>query len=267
MNSPKRLLKRQQIQNQFDRAAATYDNVAGLQRRMGKILLGRIANLNTPKHSRLVDLGCGTGELLQRLEREGYSDLCGLDLSSQMISVARQKSPTAKFHHAAIEELPFEESCFDVAISNAAIQWCDADVAANKMFRVVKPGGTILINVFTAGTLRQWHDAFVATGFESRVHPLAGAEEIEAAFTAAGFADMEVQLHREAAEFDSIESMYASIRQLGATNAMSSRSRGMSRGEYLALKDHFQVQLDSVGKLQLDFEWVQIEARKKLDSR
>ena len=267
MNSPKRLLKRQQIQNQFDRAAATYDNVAGLQRRMGKMLLSRIADLKTPKHSQLVDLGCGTGELLQRLEREGYSDLCGLDLSSQMISVARQKSPTAKFHHAAIEELPFEESCFDVAISNAAIQWCDTDVAANKMFRVVKPGGTILINVFTAGTLRQWHDAFVATGFESRVHPLAGAEEIEAAFTAAGFADMEVQLHREAAEFDSIESMYASIRQLGATNAMSSRSRGMSRGEYLALKDHFQVQLDSAGLLQLDFEWVQIEARKKLDSR
>ena len=77
---------------------------------------------------------------------------------------------------------------------------------------------------------------------------------------------MEVQLCRETTEFDSIESMFDSIRRLGATNAMSSRSRSMSRGEYLSLKNHFLAQLETVGKLQLDFEWVQIEARKKLDS-
>ena len=259
-------MKRQQVQNQFDRAAATYDSVASLQRRMGKALLRRIEDLSTPRESRLVDLGCGTGELLQQLEREGYVNLCGLDLSSQMIAIAQQKAPAAKFHHAAIEQLPFDESCFDVAVSNAAIQWCDADVAANEIYRALKPGGTTLANVFTSGTLRQWHEAFISSGYESRVHPLASSQEIETAFTAAGFVDMEVQLCRETTEFDSIESMFDSIRRLGATNAMSSRSRNMSRGEYLSLKNHFLAQLETVGKLQLDFELVQIEARKKLDS-
>lgn len=266
MNSPKRLLARQQIQGQFDRAAETYDSVASLQRRMGGMLLREIVDSNTPTESKLIDLGCGTGELLQQLELAGYSKLSGLDLSSQMIAAAQQKAPSAEFHHAAIEELPFEDGFFDVVVSNAAIQWCDADSAASEIFRVLKPGGNILINVFSAGTLHQWHDAFVVNGFESRVHPLAGDQEIEDAFTAAGFADMKVQPFQESTPFDSIASMLASIRKLGATNAMPSRARNMSRGEYLTLKNHFQMQLDSNGKLELDFRWIQIETQKKLGS-
>jgi len=266
LNSPKRFLARQQIQSQFDRAARTYDSVASLQRRMGDVLLREIVDSDTPKEARLIDLGCGTGELLRQLELGGYSNLAGLDLSSKMIEAAREKASTAKFHHASIEELLFEENVFDIAISNAAIQWCDAETAASEILRVLKPGGKILINVFTAGTLQQWHDAFIAGGFESRVHPLAGAEQIENAFADAGFEAMKTHRQKETTQFDSVKKMFDSIRQLGATNAMSSRARNMSRGEYMWIKNHFQTELDANGKLELDFQWVQIEAEKKLGS-
>ena len=266
MNSPKRFLARQQIQSQFDRAAETYDSVASLQRRMGDMLLRKIVDSVTPKESNLIDLGCGTGELLRQLELGGYSNLTGLDLSSKMIEAARVKAATAKFHHASIEELPFEENVFDLAISNAAIQWCDAATTATEMLRVLKPDGRILVNVFTSGTLQQWHDAFVAGGFESRVHRLASAEEIESAFADAGFVAMKPQRQKETTQFDSVKKMFDSIRQLGATNAMSSRARSMSRGEYVWIKNHFQSELDSNGKLELDFQWIQIEAQKKLGS-
>lgn len=262
MNSPKRLLDRKQVQSQFDRAAATYDDVSSLQRRMGSEVLQRIVNHGIAKDSHLIDLGCGTGELLQQLELAGYSNLCGLDLSSQMISVAQQKAPSVNFHHAAIEEIPFDDGSFEVVVSNAAIQWCDIQSAATEISRVLKNEGTLFANVFSKGTLRQWHDAFLVSGYESRVHPLATANEIETAFEKACFGNMEVHTQTETTTFDSVKSMLDSIRRLGATNAMSSRARSVSRTEYLTLKDHFQRLLDSNDKLELDFEWVQISARK-----
>lgn len=233
---------------------------------MGTTLLRRVIDSKTLKQSRLIDLGCGTGELLQALESNGFRNLNGLDLSSQMIAIASQKAASAKFHHASIEELPFDERSFDVVISNAAIQWCDTRRAASEMFRVLKDRGKILTNVFTGGTLRQWHEAFISSGYPSRVHALADANEVESAFTAAGFSELKINRHREASVFDSIKSMFDSIRKLGATNATSSRSQPMSRAEYMALRSHFQQRLESDGKLLLDFEWIQIEAQKKLGS-
>ena len=245
MNSPKRLLDRKQVQSQFDRAAVTYDNVASLQRQMGSDLLQQIMKHGIAKDGHLIDLGCGTGELLQQLELAGFSKLFGLDLSSQMISVAEQKAPSVNFHHAAIEEMPFDECGFDIVVSNAAIQWCDIQSAAIEIFRVMKPEARLFANVFSKGTLSQWHDAFLVGGFESRVHPLANSNEIETAFESAGLENIEIETRKETTSFESVKSMFDSIRQLGATNAMSSRSRSFSRTEYLTLKDHFQTVLES----------------------
>ncbi|QEG25089.1 methyltransferase domain-containing protein [Mariniblastus fucicola] len=261
MNSPKRLPNRQQVENQFDRAASSYDRVAGLQRRMGETLLERLRALNIKPESPIIDLGCGTGELLRQLHDDGFSKLTGLDLSSQMIAIAKKKSSAANFVRADIESIPCRDASFDVVVSNAAVQWCDPDLAATEIHRVVKPGGRLLLNSFIAGTLGQWHQAFEANGFESRVHLLADSERVTSAFADAGFELIEVQQFRETSTFDSIKSMFASIKQLGATNAMESRSRPMSRREYESLKQHFQVQLDAGKPLGLDFLWVQIEAK------
>ena len=262
MNSPERTLHRQQIENQFDRAALTYDSAALLQRQMGSELLQRIKELGVAKDSRLIDLGCGTGEMLSQLHGNGFSDLTGLDLSAGMISVAKAKVPHASFVHAAIESIPCEEERFDVVASNAAIQWCDAEVASKEIERVLRPGGTVLLNSFVKGTLAQWREAFLAGGHETRVHALASAEDLQLAFENCSFANTEVQTFQQTSSFDSIESMFASVRRLGATNAMSSRRQAITRREYIDLKQHFQIQLERRGKLELDFVWVQIVAKK-----
>ena len=262
MNSPNRLLHRQQIENQFDRAASTYDGTAKLQRRMGNMLLQRIVDLGIEKTSRLMDLGCGTGELLSQLQASGFSDLTGLDLSAKMISVAKEKAPTASFVHADIEAIPGDGDRFGVVASNAAIQWCDTETATREIARILRPGGMALLTSFVAGTLAQWHQAFLAGGYESRVHALASAVDLQSALSHAGLAIEEVQTFVETATFDSIESMFASVRHIGATNAMSSRKRAMTRSEYNHLKLHFQDRLESDGTLELDYVWVQIVAKK-----
>jgi len=262
LNSPKRLLHRQQIESQFDRAASTYDSAAGLQRRMGNTLLQRIDALQIAKDSRLIDLGCGTGEMLAQLQHSGFSELTGLDLSAGMISVAQQKALSASFLHAAIESIPCEDQLFDLVVSNAAIQWCDASRAAAEINRILRPGGTVLLTSFVEGTLGQWRDAFLAIGQEPRIHPLASSEETRSAFTNAGFDQIEIHQCDDTSTFDSIESMFASVRRLGATNAMSSRKQPMTRSEYNDLKRYFQDRLDREGKLELDYVWVEVAARK-----
>ena len=261
MNSPNRSLARQQVQNQFDHAASTYDSVAWLQRKMGDTLLKLIAKAelsDTP----LIDLGCGTGELLRKLESLGLGNLTGLDISEKMIDVAKEKTEQATFLQADIESIPVDDESFFGVVSNAAIQWCDPRVAAGEIHRVLQPGGSVFLNSFVTGTLAQWHDAFVSNGLESRVHALADQTEMEAAFHSADFYPVEVQEFKETTSFRSIESMFASIKQLGATNAMASRSKRMSRSEYMTLKQHFESTLENRGRLELDFAWVQIVATK-----
>ena len=263
MNSPKRLLNRHQVESQFDRAAATYDSVADLQRHMGNSLLNRIQATDVAIDSQLIDLGCGTGELLKQLEQASFSNLVGLDLSSQMIAIAKQKAPSASFLHAEIESVPVDGESFDIVVSNAAIQWCDTERATGEIGRLLRPEGKLWLTAFTEGTLRQWHDAFVSGGFESRVHALPCQQEIEATFVAAAFDNVKIQSRKQTASFDSIDSMFASIRRLGASNATSLRSRSITRSEYLSLKKHFQSLLESNGELELDFVWIELEAQKK----
>lgn len=260
MNSPKRILDRQQIEKQFDLAAATYDSVAGLQRRMGSSLLQKIVESNVAKEIPLVDLGCGTGELLCGLAGEGFSNLTGLDLSSQMIELAKPKTPAAKFLHADIENIPCEENQFEAAVSSAAIQWCDTDSAAVEIRRVLQPQGHLFLTTFVPGTLGQWHNAFTVHGFESRVHQLAEGQDVRSAFERAGFEVTDYRELKETVRFDSLESMFQSIKRLGATNAMDSRARRMTRSEYKTLKHHLLSDLNSNGQLELDFAWVQIVA-------
>jgi malonyl-CoA O-methyltransferase len=254
------LLAQKQVQNQFDRAAASYDRAAELQRRMGNSLLKQISNLESSSSS-LIDLGCGTGELLGQLEIAGFENLTGLDLSSQMIEFAKTRTSKTRFINASIEDIPCEDNQFATVVSNAAIQWCDLQTAAKEICRILVPNGTLFLTTFVEGTLAQWHQAFLSNGFESRVHPLVSQTEAEAAFANAGFTIHDIQTSVDTTSFASIESMFASVKDLGATNAMQSRSQ-MSRHEYRTLKRHFESLLESDGKLELDFVWTNVIATK-----
>lgn len=70
-----------------------------------------------------LDIGCGGGLSGQVLSENGY-EWVGVDISQDMLSVARQKSKNLGLIQADIgEELPFKEESFDYAISISAVQW------------------------------------------------------------------------------------------------------------------------------------------------
>jgi SAM-dependent methyltransferase len=100
---------------------------------------GVVEWLDAQPGERVLDLGCGDGQLTQRIAAIGAS-VAGLDLSPEMVAAARGRGIAAELGCA--EELPFAESSFDAAFSNAALHWVrDQDAMMTEVRRVLRPGG------------------------------------------------------------------------------------------------------------------------------
>lgn len=92
---------------------------------------------------RVLDYGCGTGESTLALARLGAS-VVGFDISRRRISEARIRCahlPGVSFVQCAAEELPFEDSTFDVVIGKQILHHLDLKVAIPEVARVLRPGG------------------------------------------------------------------------------------------------------------------------------
>jgi trans-aconitate 2-methyltransferase len=96
---------------------------------------------------KVLDLGCGTGELTEMLaERLPGSDVLGIDSSPEMLEYAKTRErPGLGFELRSIEELSGE---WDLVFSNAAIQWVKGHAQLiPKLLLSVKPGGQLAIQL------------------------------------------------------------------------------------------------------------------------
>jgi trans-aconitate 2-methyltransferase len=94
---------------------------------------------------RVVDLGCGTGELTRRLaDMLPESDVLGLDSSPEMLAKAEQHvRPGLRFERGDIATVAGE---WDLVFSHAAIQWVDDHEAlVPRLFGLVRPGGQLAV--------------------------------------------------------------------------------------------------------------------------
>ena len=65
----------------------------------------------------LIDLGCGPGQTTKFLFDNGFTDTIGIDISTEMISVAKQTNPNLNFKQADILNLKFQDNSFGSAIA------------------------------------------------------------------------------------------------------------------------------------------------------
>ncbi|GAA3470068.1 methyltransferase domain-containing protein [Nonomuraea roseola] len=119
------------------------------RRRLVSIRLVALSGARRGDH--VLDVGCGTGYLTRLLARrvgpEGH--VTGLDVAQPMIEHARARAPgTCAYVLGEAQALPFPDARFDVLVSCLAVHHLPAaarGTALREMFRVLRPGGRLLI--------------------------------------------------------------------------------------------------------------------------
>jgi SAM-dependent methyltransferase len=106
-------------------------------------------------HDRVLDLGCGQGDLTAELARISATIL-GVEVAQAAIERARSRQPELTFELAPIEgDLPLRDGAFDVVWASEVIEHV-ADTARwlSEVRRVLAPGGRLLLTTPNHGRLR-----------------------------------------------------------------------------------------------------------------
>jgi demethylmenaquinone methyltransferase/2-methoxy-6-polyprenyl-1,4-benzoquinol methylase/phosphoethanolamine N-methyltransferase len=107
---------------------------------------------------KVLDVGCGTGaQTLPAAAVAGPGNVSGIDASPDMIEIARRKAKKRRldvdFRVAPMEDLPFENNQFDLALSGFMLHHLPDDVklqGLQEVRRVLKPGGQFVAVDFSA---------------------------------------------------------------------------------------------------------------------
>jgi ubiquinone/menaquinone biosynthesis C-methylase UbiE len=103
----------------------------------------------------ILEVGCGTGQLTERLARPGLQ-LTAIDIGASLIAAARRRITDASvsFQVTSFEDFAAAGASFDLVISSAAFHWIDPEVAFAKSARLLRPGGWLAL----LGSEEDWDD-------------------------------------------------------------------------------------------------------------
>lgn len=152
--------KTQQIASMFDGIARRYDTLnrimsLGLDRIWRRRALAMLASAR-PRE--VLDVATGTGDLVIEMDRILRPEvIVGVDLSEEMLSLARRKTQSdgsirarLEFRQGDTTRLPFAESSFDaVSVSFGVRNFEHLQASLREMVRVLRPGGHCLILEFS----------------------------------------------------------------------------------------------------------------------
>jgi trans-aconitate methyltransferase len=120
--------------------AARYQDQHSFVWRFGASLL---ESLKPQAGERILDVGCGTGQLTREIARSGATAV-GLDKSAEMLAEARKNYPELQFVLGDAARFDFAEP-FDAVFSNAALHWVkDAEGAVQSIAKALRPGGRFI---------------------------------------------------------------------------------------------------------------------------
>lgn len=105
-----------------------------------------IALLRAEGCQNIADVGCGTGILADRIDRELHPDaVYGVDMSQGMLAQARARSTQVTWLIGPAEKLPFDDGALDAIVTTTAFHFFDQPVALREFQRVLAPGGVVAV--------------------------------------------------------------------------------------------------------------------------
>jgi SAM-dependent methyltransferase len=150
---PDQALQAERVRLLFDAKAAAWP----AKYAPGGPLAGRLASLaravraGIPPGSRVLDLGCGTGELARSLARAGLKT-AGCDISGPMLQGAAARDPGRTVGWVQLDpcwrQLPFAAAAFDAAVAASVLEYAaDPLGVLRECARVLRPAGVVVCTV------------------------------------------------------------------------------------------------------------------------
>ncbi|WP_330654527.1 class I SAM-dependent methyltransferase [Intestinibacter bartlettii] len=172
----------------FNNTAKDYDNShdGKFVNCMYQEIIDRVRNLEGDK---ILDLGCGNGNIINLLKKERKADYYGLDISENMIEEAKKKcGEDVKFTVGDSENLPYQDGQFDIIICNASFHhYTKPEVAVKEIKRVLKSGGTLILGDPTVPELVRGFFNKMLPYTDSGDFKIYGKKDILPIFEAQGF--------------------------------------------------------------------------------
>jgi ubiquinone/menaquinone biosynthesis C-methylase UbiE len=135
----------------FDQWSSSYDRTPG-QSFFGRIHRPVVEAICSGRAvpRRVVDIGCGTGRLLETLlPRLAEAELVGVDPAQGMIAVESRRfaaEPRVRLEVATAEHLPLADASVDIVTTTMSFHhWDQQDAALREVVRVLAPGGRLLL--------------------------------------------------------------------------------------------------------------------------
>ncbi len=137
---------KQNPKDHFEQRAEKYDHSSNWVE--DEVLIGKIRELATATpEAHVLDVAIGTGKLAEAF-REHVKYLAGIDICMDMVSYAREFADEIVMSSA--EDMPFKNNFFDICTCRQGLQFMDIPVVLGQMYRVLKPGGSVVLCHLTA---------------------------------------------------------------------------------------------------------------------
>jgi SAM-dependent methyltransferase len=115
----------------------------------------------------ILEVGCGEGELAERMSRELQAEVVAVDQSERMVELARGRQIDARV--GDVQSLDFADETFDCAVAAWMLFHVeDLDRALSELARILRPGGRLVAATNGQDHLRELYELAGATPFESR---------------------------------------------------------------------------------------------------
>lgn len=257
------MLDKRMLRRSFERAAASYDGAAVLQREIGARMLSRLDYVRQ-QPVRVLDAGCGTGHATAALQkRYPHAGVIALDLALAMVGRARARG--GRWRRllgyglqgvcADIESLPLRAGCVDLLWSNLALQWVNDPAHAFAEFRrVMAPGGLLMFSTFGPDTLKELRAAFQGVDRHTHVNRFVDLHDIGDMLVHAGFADPVMDMEFLTLTYADVRALMRDLKSIGAHNVNTGRPQGMGSRAMLAAVERNYEQWRCDARLPATFE-------------
>ncbi len=137
---------KQKSQIAFDKQANSYDSTYYGQHAQ-KLYNRVIETMNRYEYKNVLDVGCGTGNVLVEILKIKRINIAGIDLSEKMLGIAKKRiGNEADLRNGDSENLPWNDSRFDMVICTDSFHhYPSPKTVLNEMKRVLTPTGKIII--------------------------------------------------------------------------------------------------------------------------